>query len=144
MLSYPVAHASKTDAEHFCAQRIAWDNERLGTPGGITRLPSEVEWEYPSRGGKDGRVYPWGNKERKVGEGRGYRNNYFQGEFPKVNSVEDGWEGTAPRGSYGPQNGWVLEDMVGNVWEWTTTEGGDGFVKKGEERGSEEQRMGGE
>ncbi|GMH61861.1 hypothetical protein TrRE_jg12276 [Triparma retinervis] len=130
MLSHPVVHVSMTDAEHYCAQRTAWDNERHGTPGGVTRLPTEVEWEYASRGGKEGRVYPWGNKERKGEEGA-YRANYFQGTFPEMNTADDGWSQTSPRGNFGPQNAYGLHDMVGNVWEWTSTVGGDGFVKKG-------------
>ena len=130
MLEHPVVHVSVTDAEHYCAQRTAWDNERYGTPRGVTRLPTEEEWEYASRGGKEGRVYPWGNRERKGGDGA-YRANYFQGNFPETNTEEDGWGQTSPRGTFGPQNAYGLHDMVGNVWEWTATMGGDGYVKKG-------------
>jgi formylglycine-generating enzyme required for sulfatase activity len=45
--------------------------------------------------------------------------NTWQGEFPWQNLAEDGYEWTAPVGSF-PPNGYALHEMTGNVWEWTT------------------------
>jgi formylglycine-generating enzyme required for sulfatase activity len=43
--------------------------------------------------------------------------NIWQGDFPYENTVEDGYRGTAPAGSF-PSNGFGLYEMSGNVWEW--------------------------
>ncbi|PAA81542.1 hypothetical protein BOX15_Mlig031291g1 [Macrostomum lignano] len=47
--------------------------------------------------------------------------NIWQGEFPRLNTADDGYVGTAPVDAYGPQNSFGLYNMVGNVWEWTAS-----------------------
>jgi iron(II)-dependent oxidoreductase len=88
----PVTYVSLEDARAYAA----W---------AAKRLPREWEWQYAAQGG-DGRLYPWGNvwdatavpspdKERKL---RG------------PDAVDSHPKAASPFG---------IEDLVGNVWQWT-------------------------
>jgi formylglycine-generating enzyme len=78
------------------------------------RLPTEAEWEYAARAGKEYKNYYWGTEQKPNGK---WAANIFQGNFPYKNSAEDGYIGIAPVKSFAP-NGFRLYDMEGNVWEW--------------------------
>jgi formylglycine-generating enzyme required for sulfatase activity len=101
-LDHPVVHIAYEDAAAYAA----WAGESL---------PTEAEWEYSARGGHEGRPFIWGDEA--VPDGR-FLANFWQGDFPYRNSEADGFAGTAPVGSF-PPNDFGLYDMAGNVWEWT-------------------------
>uniref|UniRef100_A0A0B7AIE1 Sulfatase-modifying factor enzyme-like domain-containing protein n=1 Tax=Arion vulgaris TaxID=1028688 RepID=A0A0B7AIE1_9EUPU len=100
--NHPVVHVSWYDAKMFC--------EFHGK-----RLPSEAEWEYAVKIGVTSHAYPWGdNWERR-------RANVWQGKWPTENKKIDGYSITSPVDAYRPQNLVGFYDMIGNVWEWTSS-----------------------
>ena len=101
--SHPVVHVAYEDAEAYAH----WAGKAL---------PTEAEWEFAARGGLDGREFVWGDE---LAPGGVHQANTWQGPFPWRNFAADGFERTAPVGSY-PPNGYGLYDMAGNVWQWTT------------------------
>jgi len=101
---HPVVQVSFDDASAYAAWAGA-------------RLPTEAEWEFAARGGLDSRRFAWGDEPRV---GTTLMANTWQGAFPYRNEGAGGWRGTSPVGSF-PPNSFGLVDMIGNVWEWTTT-----------------------
>lgn len=101
--NHPVVHIAFEDAEAYAK----WASKDL---------PTEAEWEFAARGAFHGTDYVWGNDLRPNGK---IMANTWQGQFPSENLLEDGFEWTAPVGSF-PPNTFGLYEMAGNVWEWTT------------------------
>jgi formylglycine-generating enzyme required for sulfatase activity len=69
------------------------------------RLPHEWEWQYAAQG-TDGRTYPWGN----------------QWDTSAVPTPDTGRNMAPPADASAHSKGaspFGIEDLVGNVWQWT-------------------------
>jgi len=100
---HPVVLVSRDDALAYAA----WLS---GKTGRRWRLPSEDEWEKAARG-TDGRRFPWGDTFDPA----------------RLNTHDAGPFDTTPVGRY-PEGAspYLLLDAAGQVFEWTSTEAGEG------------------
>ena len=95
----PVSNISYEDAVAFAA----WRSKRDGV---TYRLPTEEEWEYAARNGDKDNLYPWGN-------------TWQSGHAA---TAESGVGTAQAVGTYAQgMNRWGVLDLVGNVWEWTSS-----------------------
>jgi len=117
---YPVVGVTWGQAKAFNAWRTQimneWKQKNGETYVQRFRLPSEAEWEYAARGGRNLAPFPWGGPYARNQQGCVLANfKPMRGDF-----VEDANAYTAPVESYSP-NDYGLYNMSGNVAEWTNT-----------------------
>lgn len=101
----PVTLLSWRDAQAY----VAWRNE--ANDPHTYRLPTEAEWEFAARAGTHTNYF-WGEDN----EGAARHANVLDQLF----GTDDGASQVTRVGSFEP-NPWGLYDMIGNVWEWTST-----------------------
>ena len=95
----PAIYVSWNDAQEY----VSWLNGKVG--GEHYRLLSEAEWEYAARADTQTRYY-WG-------DAIGSNNANCDGCGSQWDNKQ-----TAPVGSFAA-NAFGLNDMAGNVWQWT-------------------------
>jgi formylglycine-generating enzyme required for sulfatase activity len=84
---------------------VTWDEAATFCEAIGGRLPTEAEWEYAARSGREGAIFPWGD-EVPSDEPHSPKGAVFESDRAQ------------PVRTFGP-NGYGLFDMAGNVWEWT-------------------------
>lgn len=116
---YPVVGVNWKMAKAFCHWRTKlWNtySADAGVNSEDFRLPTEHEWEYAARGGREGATYPWGSYYTRNAKGCLLANfKPGRGNYP-----EDGGLYTVRADAYYP-NDYGLYCMAGNVSEWTET-----------------------
>ena len=95
---------------------VSWED--IMAPGGFCEwasktagfkltLPSDAQFEYAARGGKDGLEYPWGND---FDRSKVWCSEVAVGDAEQTADVD--------RVTRNYRNGYGLTDMVCNVWQW--------------------------
>lgn len=116
--NYPVVGINWDQAKAFSAWRTGHLNEYYESIDepivNPFRLPTEYEWEYAARGGRDGSMYPWGGPYTRNSKGC-FLANFKPG---RGDYQVDGGVYPVRAYSYFP-NDYGLYGMAGNVAEWT-------------------------
>jgi formylglycine-generating enzyme required for sulfatase activity len=80
---------------------VSWHAAQAYARWAAKRLPTEAEWEFAARAGESKSAYPWGQTF----------------DSSRANNSGTLW----PVGTPATANGFGLFDMIGNVWEWTSS-----------------------
>lgn len=105
---HPIAWVTWSDAVMYCEWLTRREQHANRLPEGyMYRLPSEAEWEYACRGGRQGSVFWWGDAPN---DGRGRLNWRGKGGGTASTSPVDACDAQG-------RNGFGLADMLGNVRE---------------------------
>ena len=98
--NFPVRNVNQADVKAFAEWRSKRDGRKY-------RLPTEQEWEYVARNGSEATLYPWGDE--------------YKAECAVVGKLAATPEAVGSK-ECGASKRWGVQDLVGNVFEWTASE----------------------
>ena len=105
---HPVRCVNVADAQAYARWFARRHGAQLGVSVSSIGLPTELEWEYSARGGRNSQQYLWADGAADAEICRHAHTGKCRGDVIAVGSLL--------KNSYG------LHDMIGNVWEWTATD----------------------
>jgi formylglycine-generating enzyme required for sulfatase activity len=104
-LRHWVDGAPRPGQENIPVTWVSIEDARTYAKWAGKRLPHEWEWQYAAQG-TDGRLYPWGNQW----DGAAVPAPYKGRDLPPASAVDAHPQGKSPFG---------VQDLTGNVWQWT-------------------------
>jgi len=112
---YPLGRDKPKSEDNHPVTHVSWNDAKAYAGYIGKRLPTEFEWEFAAKNGKNTtNKYAWGNDLVVNGK---YMANVWQGNSVQEKTVLDGYMLTSPVGVFGETEAGLL-DMGGNVWQW--------------------------
>jgi formylglycine-generating enzyme required for sulfatase activity len=108
---------------------VVWEEASAFCTYAKKRLLTDEEWEWIARNGDQASKYPWGAAapdESRANVCGAECPEHYRAVAPRLPVAmipgDDGFAETSPVGSFPKgQNRWGVNDLAGNVWEWTST-----------------------
>jgi len=116
-------NARYKDREDHPMNCVDWEQASAHCQSIGGRLPTEWEWEWAARGRDEGREYPWGS------EAPDCKRAIFSPGSVDDCEKDQTWPVGSLKGEFSDSRD-GLQDMSGNVWEWTSSMyGGNGALR---------------
>lgn len=112
---YPLGKDFPKSSDNHPVTQVSWNDAVAYSKWAKKRLPTINEYNWAAKNADEAeQTYAWGENNFENGK---YNANFWQGSFPFVNEVKDGYQYTSPIGAFAKSK-LGMTDMGGNVWQW--------------------------